>query len=426
MTSLLSQLGAGLLLSWCVLPLAVRLARRSRDDAPASYFRALVAALGVSAAMLVVPALAAWLRTEHWFWKVREGVPSVAVLRSARATVADMVNSDSSPSLGVLAALGAVWLGVFGFALARGLAGFLRSRRLYALSRPAPEAAQRASDVLAAELGLSAPRVLFSEVASVPFAARPLSPVIVLPHALAESWAEAELELALRHELAHIGRGDLELAAAVSALRPLFFGHPSLPGLLRELALSREASVDARVAAPEPARYARFLVDLASHVRFGESPALTGLSMAGSVLERRVEMILNSPLSSRRRVRSTPALLVFSGLAVAAAVVVAPLSWAESASGGGRLPAERIEEVVRAAYPEFGKCYDALPEPKPSVRIELHFTIATNGRVSDGHIDAEQAPKLGICGEPVLRRLQFPEPEGGVVTVVYPIDFSPD
>lgn len=423
MSEALSRLGAGLLLGWCVLPLAVLLAKRSRDDAPASYYRALVAALCVSAAMLAVPWLAAWVRAEHWFWRVGASVPSFAVLRAARSTVEEVVSVE--PGSRLLVALGGAWLLVFGYALARAAAGWVRLRRLCSESQPGPAAFQRAADVIAAQLGLPAPRILMSGSASVPFAARPLSPVIVLPQALAESWSEAELELALRHELAHIGRGDLELAALVSGLRQLFVGHPSMPGLLREVALSREASVDARVAAPEPARYARFLVDLGSQVRFGESPALTGLSMAGSVLERRVEMILNRPLSSRRRVRSTPALLAFSGLAVAAAVVFAPLSWAESGATG-RLPAERISEVVRAAYPEFGKCYDALPEPKPSVRIELHFTIGRDGRVSEGHIDAEQAPKLGKCAEPVLQRLQFPEPDGGVVTVVYPIDFSPD
>jgi beta-lactamase regulating signal transducer with metallopeptidase domain len=425
MSEALSRLGTGLLLAWCVLPMAVLLAKRSRDDAPASYYRALVAALCVSAAMLAVPSFAAWLRTEHWFWGVSSSVPSFSVLRAARSAVAQVVESESGSRFGVFAALAAAWLLVCGFAFARGVAGWVRLRRLCAESQPGAETVQRSTDVIAAQLGLTAPRILMSEAASVPFAARPLSPVIVLPRALAESWSEAELELALRHELAHIGRGDLGLAAVVSGLRPLFAGHPSLSGLLRELALAREASVDARVAAPEPARYARFLVDLGSRVRFGESPALTGLSMAGSVLERRVEMILNRPLSSRRRVRSTPALLAFSGLAVAAAVVVAPLSWAEGKENG-RLAPERIQEVVQAAYPQFGKCYDALPEPKRSVRIELHFTIGTDGRVSDGHVDAEQEPKLGKCADPILQRLQFPKPNGGIVTVVYPIDFSPD
>jgi beta-lactamase regulating signal transducer with metallopeptidase domain len=425
MTELLSRLGAGLLLSWWVLPLSLLLAKRSRDDAPASYYRALVAALCVSAAMLAVPALAAWMRTEHWFLKVRSTVPSFEALRAARSTLAEVADLGPSSGFSVLAVLGGAWLLVFGLALTRGVAGRVRLRRLCAAAQPGSEAVQRATDVIAAQLGLPAPRILVSEAASVPFAAWPLSPVIVLPRALSESWSESELELALRHELAHIGRGDLELAAVVAALRQLFAGHPSLPGLLRELALAREASVDARVAAPEPARYARFLVDLGSRVRFGESPALTGLSMAGSVLERRVEMILNRPLSSCRPVRSTPVLLAFSGLALAAAVVVAPLSWAEGKENG-RLPEERIQEVVRAAYPRFGECYDALPEPRRSVRIELHFTIGSDGRVSDGHVDAEQEPKLGKCAEPVLKRLQFPKPDGGIVTVVYPIDFSPE
>jgi hypothetical protein len=59
------------------------------------------------------------------------------------------------------------------------------------------------------------------------------------------------------------------------------------------------------------------------------------------------------------------------------------------------------------------------------VRVAVHFTIASTGRVREGHVDAEQNPALGRCVEQVMWRFIFPAPEGGVVTVVYPVLFAP-
>jgi len=60
-----------------------------------------------------------------------------------------------------------------------------------------------------------------------------------------------------------------------------------------------------------------------------------------------------------------------------------------------------------------------------SVRLKLNFTIGTSGRVTEGHVDAEENPSLGKCFEQVMFRLVFPAPEGGIVTVGYPIELAP-
>jgi len=91
----------------------------------------------------------------------------------------------------------------------------------------------------------------------------------------------------------------------------------------------------------------------------------------------------------------------------------------------GRLPREVILRVVKASYAEFRRCYEQVPDPKPRMRLKLNFTIGTSGRVTEGHVDAEENPSLGKCFEQVMFRLVFPAPEGGIVTVGYPIELAP-
>lgn len=100
---------------------------------------------------------------------------------------------------------------------------------------------------------------------------------------------------------------------------------------------------------------------------------------------------------------------------------------AQSAGGhNGRLPPETIRRVVQSHFDDFGACYQKLAEPRPSLRIQMHFTIGTDGKVADGHVDAEARPELGACANEVLSSLTFPAPEGGIVTVSFPIEFAPN
>jgi hypothetical protein len=91
----------------------------------------------------------------------------------------------------------------------------------------------------------------------------------------------------------------------------------------------------------------------------------------------------------------------------------------------GRLEPEAIRDVVRANFGRFRRCYAEAAEPRPSLTVRMFFTIGTSGSITEGRVEAQQAPELGRCVNREMRALVFPAPEGGAVRVEYPIVLSP-
>jgi Ca-activated chloride channel family protein len=95
----------------------------------------------------------------------------------------------------------------------------------------------------------------------------------------------------------------------------------------------------------------------------------------------------------------------------------------------GRLPSEVISRIVRQNFGRFRLCYENGLRGNPALqgRIAARFVIDASGAVtttSDGGSDLPDATVVAC----VLRgfgNLSFPQPEGGTVTVVYPITFAP-
>ncbi|MEP7009248.1 MAG: M56 family metallopeptidase [Acidobacteriota bacterium] len=174
------------------------------------------------------------------------------------------------------------------------------SRSLRRSARPVddPCLLARASSI-ASRLGLSsAPLLAVSDEVSVPQVMGLLRPLVLLPADL----AEADLDLALGHEFAHLVRRDLWLGLVPALAERLFFFHPLARLAAREYALAREAACDARVldALEAPAeRYGRLLI------RFGAIPrraafAATGASPTFHLLKRRLLMLQNPTPAGRR------------------------------------------------------------------------------------------------------------------------------
>jgi hypothetical protein len=97
----------------------------------------------------------------------------------------------------------------------------------------------------------------------------------------------------------------------------------------------------------------------------------------------------------------------------------------------GRLPAETIRKVVRANFGEFRKCYEAglSNNPKLEGEVRMRFVIARTGKVSATGVAPESTmpdESVSACVQEAFSKLVFPEPEGGIVTVTYPIRFLPD
>lgn len=95
----------------------------------------------------------------------------------------------------------------------------------------------------------------------------------------------------------------------------------------------------------------------------------------------------------------------------------------------GRLPSEVIQRIVRQNYGRFRVCYEAGLRSNPSLtgRVSVRFVIGRDGGVSQVGNAGSDMPDSSViqCVSSAFYGLSFPEPQGGIVTVVYPIMFTP-
>lgn len=97
-------------------------------------------------------------------------------------------------------------------------------------------------------------------------------------------------------------------------------------------------------------------------------------------------------------------------------------------SVSGRLPPEVIQRIVRQNFGRFRLCYENGLRNNPNLqgRVTVRFVIGRDGRVSNVGGGGD-LPDGGVtsCVTRAFYGLSFPQPEGGIVTVSYPIVFSP-
>jgi hypothetical protein len=97
-------------------------------------------------------------------------------------------------------------------------------------------------------------------------------------------------------------------------------------------------------------------------------------------------------------------------------------------SVSGRLPPEVIQRIVRQNFGRFRLCYENGLRNNPNLqgRVSVRFVIGRDGRVSNVGGGGD-LPDGGVvsCVTRAFYGLSFPQPEGGIVTVAYPIVFTP-
>lgn len=111
----------------------------------------------------------------------------------------------------------------------------------------------------------------------------------------------------------------------------------------------------------------------------------------------------------------------------------------------GRLAPELIQRVVREGFPAMRVCYEAGlgRDRKLAGRLAVRFVIERDGKVGEAREDTgpsittpreehdelpNQAPfpdRAVVACVDQYKRLAFPPPDGGIVTVVFPIRFDP-
>lgn len=107
----------------------------------------------------------------------------------------------------------------------------------------------------------------------------------------------------------------------------------------------------------------------------------------------------------------------------------APRVRAGATTVNGRLPQEVIQRIVRQNFGRFRLCYEQGLARTPNLtgRIAVRFVIAAAGSVTRSDSAGSDLPDAGVvsCVVRSFTGLTFPQPEGGVVNVVFPLLFEP-
>jgi tetratricopeptide (TPR) repeat protein len=94
----------------------------------------------------------------------------------------------------------------------------------------------------------------------------------------------------------------------------------------------------------------------------------------------------------------------------------------------GRLPPEIIQRIVRQRFGTLRACYeDGLRRnPRLQGRVSVRFVIEGDGAVEQAQATGEiEDAEVLRCIAAAFRQMTFPAPEGGIITVVYPVVFQP-
>lgn len=96
---------------------------------------------------------------------------------------------------------------------------------------------------------------------------------------------------------------------------------------------------------------------------------------------------------------------------------------------GGTLPREVVQRVIRQNFGRYRACYEAGLRTNPNLqgRVAVRFVIGRDGAVANVGNGGSDLPDSAVvsCVVRSFSGLSFPAPESGIVTVVYPLMFSP-
>ncbi|HEX8792775.1 MAG TPA: M56 family metallopeptidase [Polyangiaceae bacterium] len=388
-------------------------------------------------------------------WSVHVGqLPRTAIVMPLQALSAVPAARVAGTS-GWSAALAVVYLAVVGVLVVRAIARRRTLSRSLAAARPLRD--------------IDAPCPVLAHRDRGPMVVGLWAPRIVLPEAILGNASSPALACILGHESAHVRRRDPWLAAVMEAM--LVVAWPVLPlwiaaarvRHLVELACDEAALSGADAAARR--RYGHVLLDVAEQgsLAFAGAEALH----FGSTLRARIEAIaLQRPWP-----RVVQAALVGTSVAGFVACSSAGPGAMPQASGetrtaaagegqndygykyendplsasaqqaatshphpdardpGGRLPPEVIQDVVRSNFGRFRTCYESGLQHNAKLQgtVTIKYVINLDGTTQQASDDGSTMPDPQVvqCVVAGFAQLTYPPPQGGYVTVVYPIQFAP-
>ena len=95
----------------------------------------------------------------------------------------------------------------------------------------------------------------------------------------------------------------------------------------------------------------------------------------------------------------------------------------------GHLPPVEIQRIVRSHFDKFRRCYEDGLRTNANLegKVVVRFVIGLEGIVTNVGNGGSDMPdgRVTSCVVRGFYGLVFPKPDGGIVTVTYPIMFSP-
>jgi beta-lactamase regulating signal transducer with metallopeptidase domain len=281
--------------------------------------------------------------------------------------------------------------------------GYLRLRRLKCGSKPAPpELARRLERWLSLSNCTRRLDLRVSSNIRVPFAAGFLNPAIILPESLLLAMAGEELDDVGLHELAHLRRYDDWTTLLQRVVRMLFFFHPAVHWVCRELEFEREVACDDNVLAITGVAksYARSLTRVAELAPSRSGPVLaSGAVFRKSHIRRRIDLLLTAARDRRPRVSGVSlalVLLVVIGIASDLATLPAFVSLVD---GGDYIHSRwtdngRTIEFEIAGQVEFGDDDISVLHMSPNALVRIEERNGWVGRRVEIRNNRSGAPEM--------------------------------
>jgi len=231
------------------------------------------------------------------------------------------------------------------------IVGLTRLTWLAARARPVAAGPwTRLADEIGRELSLGRPvQLLESDHPSLLVTWGLFVPKVILPRA-AQSWSEERAAIVLRHELAHIRRGDWVIQLAGELLRTAYWFNPLVWIACARLRQESEQACDDEVLSSgvDGPDYATHLVELARLLKAEAAPRLPAPAIArSSSLERRIRAMLDArltrtPATRVGRFMTAAALLTFTVALAAAQTGPVTLSGSVYDSTGAPVPGAAV------------------------------------------------------------------------------------
>ena len=194
----------------------------------------------------------------------------------------------------------------------------LRTRGIEA----APDACQRMATRLIARMRITRPVAFFvSSRVTAPIVFGHIKPVVLVPAAVLAGLSPSQLDAILAHELAHVRRHDYLVNLLQTVIETIFFYHPAVWWVSRQVRQSREECCDdiAVAACGDRKDYVEALLGL-EQMRHAAAPAATAAlgATGGSLLARARRLLIDTEREGASpRLTASAIAIAVAGIALA-------------------------------------------------------------------------------------------------------------